>query len=290
LEGFAITNPRVYRKGEPKTFKNVDQEASKALRERPILSEQEVIEMLSKADEIKNMYFRLRVKALIGLLKVFGKRRIELILLEMSDLKDENGFLFVNFTIAKKHKLGLFQYIKYLEAQIKKGLMVKAELDSKTHIQLQTEWRKWVLTEEGYRIKKIRKPKATPLTDKYAQLIFEYYEYMKTHYPKSKFLFPSGTEVFGTSYTINVEKALSGRQLLRLTKPLNPQVWLHLFRKTKGERTAQLYGRTLSSVAMVKDTLDLSSDVVAMKYVDNAVPKIETGEIEPQNNQGKKTA
>jgi hypothetical protein len=78
--------------------------------------------MLEKADLIPNKYFRFRVKALIALVKKFGKRRKELSILERADLKREGHFLYVTFTIAKKHKKGLFQYFKFLKKNNPSGL------------------------------------------------------------------------------------------------------------------------------------------------------------------------
>jgi site-specific recombinase XerD len=51
---------------------------SKSYRNRSILSDKEIADMIERPDEIENEYYRLRVKALIALLKKFGKRRIEI--------------------------------------------------------------------------------------------------------------------------------------------------------------------------------------------------------------------
>ncbi len=101
---------------------------------------------------------------------------------------------------------------------------------------------------------------------------------MKETYPDTKFVFPSGKTVFGTTYIIHKDKALTGRQILYIIKDLDPNTWVHLFRRTKGEQVARRYGRTLESVFMVKDTLDLSKDETAFRYVQQTVPKLETGE------------
>lgn len=266
-----MTNPRVYLKGKPKTFENIDQQATATLRNRPIPTDQEIDSMLNLADKIPDEYFRLRAKAIIGIIKIFGKRRIELSMLELADLKAENGMLYITFTIAKKRKYGLFQFMQFCEKH--NPQMLEQPLP-----QIRKAWHEWQNTEQGYRIKKPRRPKATPLTDKYAQLIYEYYLHMQTKKKDAKFLFPSGKTVFGQSYLYNLDAALTGRQLYNIVKELNPQAWMHLFRKAKGEATARKYGRTLESVFMVKDTLDLSNDQTALHYVEQAVPKIETGE------------
>jgi predicted phosphoadenosine phosphosulfate sulfurtransferase len=84
--------------------------------------------------------------------------------------------------------------------------------------------------------------------------------------------------VFGESYKVYNDKALSGRQLLRVIKDLDPNVWLHLFRKLKGSEVARKYGRTLDSAYQVKTTLDLERTETALRYIEEFVPKLETGE------------
>jgi integrase len=266
-----VTNPRVYLEGKPKTFDNVDQAESKKLRDRPVLTEQEISGMLEKAESIENEYFRLRIEAIIGLLKIFGKRRLELSLLEMADINAQSEMLYVTFTVVKKHKRGLHQYIAHLKK------LGDLELLNKTLPQLEAEWHNWTLTESGYKLKRTKKPKVTPLKDKYAKLVFAYYSYMKANYPTAKFLFPSGKAFFG-NYIVFPEKNLSGRQILNLIKELEPTAWTHLFRKGKGSEVARKYGRTLESVFMVKETLDLERQETALHYIEENVPKLETGE------------
>ena len=215
-----LTNPRIYKKGLPKTFENVDQEATEALKNRPMPTEKEIATLLDKADTLQTLYFQLRAKAIIGLVKVFGKRRGELCLLEMTDLTIEKGFLNVTFTICKKSKKGLFQYFEFLKKQ------GKPELLNKPLPTLEQEHKLWNETPEGTRLKRYRRPKQTPFTDKYAKLIMAYFSFMQTTYPNTKFLFPSGREVFGSSYVIDNNQALSGRQLLNIVKQLDSTTWI----------------------------------------------------------------
>lgn len=269
-----MTNARIYVNGK------LDPIASKEFRKRPVPTEKEIQAMLDKADLIENTYFKLRAKAIIALIKVFGKRRVELTMLEMSDISENNGLLYITFNIAKKSKRGFRQYIDYLKDQISKGKIQQSELNDKTYLELTLSLKEWNKTKEGTNISQTRKPKATPLTDKYAKLIHEYYFYLKNNYPNSRYLFPSGKTIFGNYYLINNNSAISGRQLLRIIKPLDSRVWLHLLRKEKGQAVALKYGRTLESVFNVKDCLDLSRIETAMHYVDAVVPKIETGETQ----------
>lgn len=267
-----MTYPRIYVNGK------LDKVASKEFRERPVPTEKEIQTILDKADLIENEYFRLRVKAVIALIKVFGKRRVELTTLEMSDVLEKEGFLYITFNIAKKSKRGFRQYIDYLKDKIAKGEIPLTELNNKTYLELTQSHKEWNRTVEGTRIKQTRKQKGTPLTDKYAKIIYEYYSFIKNNYPNSRYLFPSGKTVFGNYYLINNNSAITGRQLLRIVKLLDTGIWLHLLRKEKGQAVALKYGRTLESVFNVKDCLDLTRIETAMHYVDAVVPKIETGE------------
>jgi len=122
-------------------------------------------------------------------------------------MKVENDFLFMTFTLRKKHKLGLFQYIKFLKKTNLEGL-------NKPYPVLVSEWESWKQTEQGQRIKEERRTKKVSVADKYAKLILEYVDYLTVKYPDAEFLFPSGKTVFGQTYVVLGDRALSGRQLL----------------------------------------------------------------------------
>lgn len=247
---------------------------SEAYSKRPILSNEEIDGMLTKADKIESEYFRLRVKALIALLKKFGKRRAEIGLLKIINLKIENNYLLINFTIRKKHKKGLFQYFKFVKKEIKSGKLPDNYLNLKQYSELNQEWEAWAKTELGFKIKEVLREKKLSLTDKYAKLIIEYLDYMNKNYPGPKdpkepdkrYLFPSNRYVFGNLVNVDMENPISGRQLLRLIKPLNKTVWLHLFRETKGAEIARKYGNNLTGITEVRDTLDLEEETTAYRY------------------------
>lgn len=239
----------------------------KAIKDRAVLSVEEVDSMLDKASQLPSVYFQLRAKALIALLKKFGKRRIEVSRLQPSDLRIVGSDLEITFNLAKKHKKGLFQYLRYLQKtdpeQLKKPLP-----------EIQTAWRQWQETEQGHRTKTSTSLQSIALDDKYAHYILDYLQYLREKYPDAKFLFPSGLSVFGTSYPYLVfpDRSLSGRQLLRIIKQLNPDAWTHLFRYTKGCEVAREHGRTIDSVHYVRDTLDLENEATAWIYVRRSVP------------------
>lgn len=250
-----MTNPRV-------TDKNgeVNKSASRKLRSRPVPTDEEITAMLKKADEIPDEYFKLRVKCLIALLKKFGKRRSEIGSLKLSDLEVKEGKLFVTFTLRKKHKKGLFQYIKFLKKQD------DPELLNKPFPVLQAEWKLWSETEEGYRIREEQRTKFVSLEDKYAAFVLEYLEFLRNKYPNVEYLFPSGKAVFN-SYMVIPDRPLSGRQLLRLIKPLNRKIWLHLFRDLKGAEIVKEYGDNVLGIYKVRDFLDLEQEETAYRYI-----------------------
>lgn len=69
-----------------------------------VLSDQEIEDMLAKADTLLNLYFRLRAKAMVGLFRTTGKRNLEVSWLEGDDLKVEGDRLNVTFSVVKKRK------------------------------------------------------------------------------------------------------------------------------------------------------------------------------------------
>lgn len=239
--------------------------AKKRYRDRDVPTDQEIEKTLRKSEKIPSEYFRKRVRALIGLVKKFGKRRAEVGTLKISDLEVKENYLYVTFTLRKKHKKGLFQFIKYLKAMEKKTRF--EYIGNKSLPTLEAEWKQWQQTEFGYRVKEKRVTKNVIIDDKYAKLILEYVDYLKKANPSGVFLFPSGKAVFST-YVIDNTRSLSGSQLLRILKPLNHKLWLHLFREMKGAEISRDLGMNLNALAAVKQTLDLENEETAWHYVE----------------------
>ncbi len=245
---------------------------SKDYNKRGILKPQEITFLLAQTDNIQNEYFRLRAKALICLLRVFGKRRSEISTLKNEDLKLLPNDLEITFHLSKKHKRGLHQYFKYCEKHKLNNILEKPLPEIK---QLCRQWQE---TEKGHVIKNSISLQSISLTDSFTSPIIEYWNYVKQQYPEAKFLFPSGLTVFGASYMIFPDAHLSGSQLLRIIKPLKRDVWLHLFRESKGAEVAKQYGRTLTAIYEVKDSLDLENEETAYRYVRRFAAKRQTVE------------
>lgn len=131
-----------------------------------------------------------------------------------------------------------------------------------------------------------RRTKRFPLESHFAQFILEYSSWMQKHHPECRYLFPSITSVFGVGLAFNKERHLSGRQILRIIKQLNPKAWCHLFRETRGAEVVRadekrLGEASLLTVYRVKRALDLERETTAWNYINRyATETIETEETE----------
>lgn len=260
-----LTNPCVYKFEHGKRV--LDKEATADYKNREVLSNEEIDDMIKAADNLKIEYYQLRAKCLIAIAKKFGKRRIEITRLKRLEVEQIGDDLQFKFTIAKKHKKGLFQYIKETEKLIKEGKTDPSAL-SKTLPEIKADWRSWQETEQGHRYKTEVALQAISIQDKYVKHVLDYLQFLSIHYPKSEYLFPSGIELFGSGqYIVDDDKHLSGSQLLRIIKPLNPSAWLHLFRETKGAEISKRYGRTITAISEVRESLDLEQESTAYRYV-----------------------
>jgi len=235
-------------------------------RQRGILSSDEVDLMLKQTDTLQTEYFRLRAKALICLLKKFGKRRSEISRLTTKDLNFLPEDLEVTFHLSKKHKRGLHQFFKVCKKS-------NPSILEKPLPEIKQLWEQWQQTQDGHTVKNSVSLQSISLGDKYAAPIIQYYNYMTTNHPEAQYLFPSGMTVFGQTYLIFPDQPLSGSQLLRIIKPLKNDAWLHLFRETKGAEVAKAHGRTLNAIYEVKDSLDLENEETAYRYVRRYVAK-----------------
>jgi len=245
---------------------------------RGILTNQEIDLMLDEANKLPTVFFQLRAKALICLVKKFGKRRSEIARLTIDDLKPTETDLEITFTLSKKHKRGLYQYLKSIEKEIKKGKTDRQYILNLPFPEIKNLHKEWQQTELGHNYKDSKSLHSISLSDKYAMPILEYLKFLKKNYPSCRFFFPSGLTVFGTTYLIYRDKHLSGSQLLRIIKPLKHDAWLHLFRETKGAEIAKVNGRTLTAVYEVKEGLDLENEETAYRYVRRYATKKEAVE------------
>lgn len=71
---------------------------------KTVISEVEFQGMMNRARELESVFYRLRTRALLALFYLTGKRRSELVRLEVDDFKEEDGMLQVTFTLSKKRR------------------------------------------------------------------------------------------------------------------------------------------------------------------------------------------
>lgn len=74
-----------------------------------VITEAEFAEALYNAEQIQNEFLRLRAKAVLCLLRLTGKRRGEIAVLPLENVKVEKGFLHVTFILEKKRKGHILQ-------------------------------------------------------------------------------------------------------------------------------------------------------------------------------------
>lgn len=262
---------------------------------RRLITDEEIEQMLTKAQTIPCEYARKRAMALIALLVKFGKRRSEINSLILNNywesqkkhleslekstesnhnypeslykaLKIENNYLYITFNIRKKHKKGFHQFINYLKKEINSGKLPFNYLDKKNYSQLRRDWEEWTKTKEGHRYRETLRTKKVSVKDRYIKYVLEYMDYLNQNYPNTAYLFPATRYSFGNLVYVSRTEALSGRQLLNIIKGLDKRVWLHHFREYKASKIAMQNGNTLTGIAQVRDTLDLENDSTAMIY------------------------
>jgi len=97
---------------------------------KDVISDSELELMEKKADQIQEPYFKLRAKAVLSLLET-GKRRAELASLEVSDITEDQVFLYVRFTVVKKRKKSerTLQRTKKFSRDSKWAQYIRAYLD-----------------------------------------------------------------------------------------------------------------------------------------------------------------
>jgi len=188
---------------------------------KTVYATEEIDNMIKRADDLGNFYFKIRAKALVAIFARTGKRRLEVATVERDDVKVRGENLSITFTVVKKRKKTVFAK---------------------------------------------RREKQIPLMDDYAKHVFEYSQYMNMNHAYCKYLFPSVKSVFGVALSFSKDEHLSGRQILRIIKQLNPQGWCHLFRETVGANIVR-NDPTIMAPFKVMRRLDLESHQTAFIYM-----------------------
>lgn len=72
---------------------------------KTVISDEELEAILTKANKIQNEFYRLRALAVISVLRLTGKRRGEVAMLELANFKvEDDRYLSITFTLEKKRK------------------------------------------------------------------------------------------------------------------------------------------------------------------------------------------
>jgi integrase len=219
------------------------------VKRKTVIDDKEIQEELKKVDSIKDEYFRLRAKAVIALLES-GKRRGELAMLELQDIKTDTEFLYITFKLEKKRR--------------------KKTVDGKTVI---------------VRKNPVLRTKKFNLTSPFAKIILEYLAYLKEHNPDVIYVFPSGKTIFGHTYIVYPYTHLRGWQIWKIIKDINARDWPHQHRERRAAKVVladekNLGHTTMETIYGVKRALDLEREQTAWNYV----RRFETQKVEEEDS------
>lgn len=224
---------------------------------KTVVTDQEIESEFKKAERIKEPYFRLRAKATVAFLET-GKRRGEICQLEISDITQDNRFLYVTFNLEKKKR-----HSKKCPTCNTKN-PAKATYCQKCGINIQ-------VASIQINSKIDRVTKKFELTSLQAQMIIEYIEFLKEHV-KGNFVYPSGKSLFGELFIFDGSKHLKSQAIWRIIKALNEKDWPHLHRERRAVKViradeAKFGQANLETVYRIKNRLDLEREQTAYNYI-----------------------
>jgi len=199
---------------------------------KDILRKPEIDEMLSKADD--------RLKCIIALLWIFGKRINEILRLKKEDIWTDQNFLYVRFQVSKKRS--------WKKTPIPETYVKKIRLEH-PYVPYILNWISHV--KSGFifpgrsQARKVR---------------------VRTKYKNRK-----GDEVIGEYEYIREGGHLTRQRVYQLLKEINPNAWLHLFRESLATYMAER-GATEEELMHWFDWSDIRT---AHKYVKRGTRLIE---------------
>jgi integrase len=220
---------------------------------KTVIGDKEFEGMLESANHVEDKFLRLRSLALLCLLRLTGKRRTEMAILELSSLKVEDHMLNVTFNLLKKKRR-----FKKCPACEEKNT-TRSKFCKKCGFNL-----------ENVKPKHTGNPdtstKSIPLTDPLTKPIFEYLDLLNSLHPKPIYLFPSTRQLWGKVYIILPEKHLKGRQIFNLVRACSEAAWPHLFRETVASDVVKS-DPSMIGAFRVQRRLDLESFETGFTYV-----------------------
>lgn len=204
-----------------------------------VIGDAEFNQLLASAQKIESEFYRLRLLALLALLRLVGKRREEIAMVALTDIETElrAGQVRITFNLEKKRRR-------------KKGP------DGQT-----------IPAPAGPRP---RAPKTFALSDPLIRYVLEWVGYLKHLGAESGspilYLFPRTSRPLGAKLVIYGSAHIGGRQIYNLIAEAGPMLWPHLFRETAGSDEARA-DESLMGVYKIMRRLDLVSEDAAMRYI-----------------------
>ena len=210
------------------------------LKDRDVLSEDEVRAMIEAAGRLPREFERLRARALVAVFRLTGKRVSEVAAMRMDDVWVDEDYLYMRFRVLKRWR----------RVRIMRGDQV-----------LRVERRR----EDLKTIKRIRLD--DPQYGWLAAYVLDWWWWLKKHARECEYLFPS---MFYNPQTrrffIKRGRHMTRVRIHQLLKELNPRAWPHLFRDTIAADIVRA-GRDLINIYRVMDTLDHKTHHTAFNYM-----------------------
>jgi ribosomal protein L40E len=219
---------------------------------RTVISTEEFNEALNVGGMLENEFFRLRALAILCLLRLTGKRREEIAKIQLDFVKIENNFLNITFELEKKKRR-------------KKICTDCGAVNSKTSLYCKKCGSNISEVEPRCNKKPDLSTKSIPLTDPLSQPVLKYVNYLRNRIIESKFLFPSGKNVFG-NYILIKNQHLTGRHIFNIVRSISKSIWPHLFRETVGSDVIKA-DPTIIGAFKVMNRLDLENYETGFHYL-----------------------
>lgn len=113
----------------------------------------------------------------------------------------------------------------------------------------------------------LTREKLLPLSDVFVQRIIDYHHFMQTEHPACQFFYPRLRNLWGGRTVFYKNRHITGKQIYREIKKMNPKAWCHLFRETMGAQVVRSDGATMMAPFKVMNRLDLKSYQTAYNYM-----------------------
>jgi hypothetical protein len=217
-----------------------------------VIDDNELGRALDQANTIDNEYFRLRALAVLSLLRLSGKRRMEIAWIPLENFKVENDLLTVTFTLEKKKR----KHKKCSACSTKNSAL--SAFCKKCGLQISE-------TPVTFTSKQAKSVKAFQLSDPLTLNVLKYLNYLTRLNPIPKFWLPSGRSVFG-NYLVIPDRHLSDREVFNIVRGTSETLWPHLFRETVASDIVK-QDNSIIAAFKVQKRLDLEDMRTGFNYL-----------------------